>query len=95
MAQVRPDREKAGDQLRGDASRSVDQYIANGGGAAGNKGLVKFVEAGVGGDENDNEKRPAKMSFPAAGANAAKQQQAEDEIFGEVAALANDVMKLE
>src|SRR5271154_533540 len=43
--------EKRCDDLRRDAAGGVNEHIAHGGGAAGNEGLVIFVERGVGGDD--------------------------------------------
>ena len=56
---------------------------------------MEFVERSISSDNPDGSKRPGKARGVAASTNGAEYQKAEDEIFGEVTALANVVMNPE
>ena len=73
----------------------VEQGIPGGGGAAGDEGLVDFIEAGVAGGDDEGGYAPGPVPADADAAHGAEKQDAEDEIFGEVGALANDVMDVD
>jgi hypothetical protein len=70
----------------------VEEGIPWAGGAAGDEGLVDFVEAGVAGGDDEGGEAPRPAPADAGAANGAEKQNGEDEIFGEVGALANDVV---
>ena len=70
----------------------VEEGIPGGGGAAGDEGLVDFVEAGVAGGDDEGSDAPCPMPADAGAANATEKQNAEDEVFSEVGALTDDVM---
>ena len=56
---------------------------------------MKFVQRGVSRDNENRQQGPAQMHLTTSGADTAQDQQAQDEIFGEVRALANEVMDFE
>ena len=56
---------------------------------------MKLVERGVGGDHENREQRPGQVHFAPPGANSAQDQQAQYEVFSEVSAFADEVMKLD
>ena len=73
----------------------VEERVPGSGGAAGDKGLVNFVEAGVAGGDDECGDAPRPAPTQAGAADGAEKQNAEDEIFGEVRALANDVVNVD
>ena len=84
--------EKRCNDLRCDAARRVNEHIAHGGGAARNERLVIFIERGIARNDQNRHQRPAQVHAFFAGANAAQDQHAENEIFGQVCAFADDVV---
>lgn len=83
------------DQVREEGADGVEQGVPGGGGAAGNEGLVDFVEAGVAGGDDEGGDAPGPVPADARAADGAEKQNAEDEIFSEVGALSNDVMDMD
>ena len=79
--------------MRSDPARGVDQHVSKSSLTAGNERLVKFVEGGVAEDDQNRDQSPTQVPAFFASADSAENQQAENEIFGEVGAFTNDVVK--
>ena len=75
-----------------ESADGVEQGIPRGGGAAGDEGLVNFVEARVAGGDDESGDAPRPAPADARAADGAEKQNAEDEIFGEVRRLTDEVM---
>ena len=75
-----------------ESADGIEQGIPRSGGAAGDERLVDLVEAGVASGDDEGSKAPGPVPTFAGSADAAEKQDTEDEIFGEVGALANEVV---
>ena len=80
------------DKVGDEGADGIDEGIPGGGGAAGDEGLVDFVEAGIADGDDEGGDAPGPVPAGASAADRAEKQNAEDEIFGEVGALSDDVV---
>ena len=84
-----PEPDDAESEKRADG---IDQGVVGRGLAAGDEGLVDFVERGIAARDEERSQSPGPAPADVAAANAAKEKRAEDEVLGEVGALANVMM---
>jgi hypothetical protein len=91
FAQVEPCEEG---EVGEEGADGVEEGIPWAGGAADDEGLVNFVEAGVAGGDDQGGEAPRPAPADTGAADGAEEQNGEDEIFGEVGALTNDVVNV-
>lgn len=82
------------DEVGEEGADGIDKGIPRSGGAAGDEGLVDFVEACVAGGDDEGGDAPRPMPTDACAADSAEEKNAEDEIFGEVSGFTDDVMNV-
>ena len=70
----------------------IEKGIVRRGGAAGDEGLVDFVHDGIASSDRKSGDAPGPAPAFAIAANAAINQEAENKIFGEVGALADEMV---
>jgi hypothetical protein len=88
-----PKHHKRCHKLRGDTPGNVDEHVANRSRTTRDKGLMKFVERRVACDDQNGRQSPSQVPAFLPGAYSAKDQQAQNKIFRQVRAFADDVMK--
>ena len=76
------------------AAGGVYHYVHDGGAAAGDEYLMRFVGRAVSGSESQCQQGPLERPAGARAAHGAKQQHTEDKVFGDVGAFANCVMNV-
>jgi hypothetical protein len=81
------------DHLSRCSARCVNEDVGNRRSPAWDEDLVELIEACIARHQNDREQRPFQVGFGPARADAAQQKPAQDEIFRQVAAFADVVVK--
>jgi len=71
-----------------EGASGVEERVPRRSGAAGDEGLVNFVEAGVTRSDGERGEGPGPAPAFAVAAEAAKEEEIEDEVVGEVGGLA-------
>jgi len=74
------------------SSRSVEEHVRHCRTAPRHKYLVKLIQRGIARDHQDHHQRPAEPELAVPSPESPQQEQAENEILGEVTALTYDVM---
>ena len=87
--QVKPKPDDAESEKR---TGGIDQRVVGRGLATGDEGLVDFVERGVAARDEERSQSPGPAPADVAATNATEQKHTEDEVLGEVGALANVMM---
>ena len=75
-----------------ESSDGIEQRVVGGSGAAGDEGLMNFVQRGVEGGDRKGCEGPAPVPSGTRSANGAIEQNTKDEIFGEVGGFADEEM---
>jgi hypothetical protein len=84
--------EEVDDEEGDEGAGGVEERIPGGGGAGGDEGLVDFVEGGIGCGDEPGGPGPGPTPTDLGEADAAEEDQVEDEVFGEVSGLADEVV---
>lgn len=89
LAGAKPEPENGEGEERADG---IEEGIIRGGFAAGDEGLMDFVESGIAGGDKERGESPGPAPARAGTSNAAKEEKAKDEVFNEVGRFANVVV---